>query len=1123
MASIADNKGGRKRGKQKNRGGNNSNNSNNNNNNNRNNNGNQSNNRPPTCRAFQKGNCTYGDSCKYEHVKTNQSNQGNNQSQQNKRAPTCRAFQKGKCTYGDSCKYEHTKQQAGNGEGGNRDTQQRTNNTSTTNNRNKNNRDKNNNRNSNNRNSSNNNNNNNTTNNNNNRNNNRNNKSIYKTYEKLESVQLLLAAGDLLTGTIRISSKKRDQAFVTVRGLPSDIYIHSDINRNRALNGDKVVLRLLEEEQWKEMASIANLSQNLNQDQDDRTDEEKATAAYNDSEVQKLWNPVVPKDLDFLNPSTTETSTTTANNNNNNNNESKTSSLSNDLTSKAKRRVLDGIANGTQAQAEVVYILERGCSREVIGTLEPFCHASKLRKGQPLPENESFVKFKPMDSRYPFMLLPRHKVPKEYVADPLGCDLRTQLYVGLPNVFQSNDEWSTTSRFPKISLSRPLGEAGEISAETEALLVQHGFGRRGTDGDFSSDVLECLEGFRRPTTTSKAGQAGQGSKTDELGGNGSNDNNDSNDAKMLPTEIDGDDPRTGWTIPPEEIQKRRDLRKYRIFSIDPTTAKDLDDALHVTKLDDGRIELGVHIADVSYYVKPGNPLDEEAKIRATTVYLVQKSLPMLPRLLSENLCSLNPNQDRLAYSCIWWMTPDGNMTSDEPWYGRSVIRSCCKLDYGLAQKMIEQEVTNGNVDTTLWPLNRRPTGGHLDVDVCKDVMLMNQIAKQRRLRRYESGSLALQGVKLCFKCDRTTGNPIDTFTYPIKDSNRLVEEYMLLANYLVAQKLILGAGRLASIRRHPKPHPKKLQDYAEQCKERGFNINVKTAGSLHKSLLKFENAASIDPITHYALTTLATTPMKPAVYFAAGTESRENWRHYALNIPYYTHFTSPIRRYADVMVHRLLTSVLENDVSNFYSTEEEIHDILENCNEKKEASKAAQERGDTVYFCVFLKAQKRTSEAVVMDWGDSSFELFIPEYGVSKRVHVDDLNCQLEKKQDGFHLRPNNGLSSESKNNGTSGGCDWKCKCGWNNKSNNKVCGGGSSSHGCGGLAALGTPVLGSRQQQQSKSFSGCKMKHSSLPSHGFFVKMLTRMKVELFHLDQIPIDFALEIQDIYNWEPEKK
>jgi hypothetical protein len=172
------------------------------------------------------------------------------------------------------------------------------------------------------------------------------------------------------------------------------------------------------------------------------------------------------------------------------------------------------------------------------------------------------------------MLLPRHKAPKEYVADPLGCDIRNQLYVGLPSVFggPTSGDWDATSRFPKVTLSRPLGEAGEIAVETEALLVQHGFGRRGTDGDFSPEVLSCLENFRRPTkdassstttisSTSAASAATSAAATP------------SSTVSSIPS--DDDDPRTGWTIPPEELSRRRDLRSTRIFSIDPTTAKDL--------------------------------------------------------------------------------------------------------------------------------------------------------------------------------------------------------------------------------------------------------------------------------------------------------------------------------------------------------------------------------------------------------------------------------------------------------------------------------------------------------------------------------------------------------------------
>ncbi|CAN0555168.1 unnamed protein product, partial [Ectocarpus sp. 8 AP-2014] len=144
-----------------------------------------------------------------------------------------------------------------------------------------------------------------------------------------------------------------------------------------------------------------------------------------------------------------------------------------------------------------------------------------------------------------------------------------------------------------------------------------------------------------------------------------------------------------WKIPKEEISKRRDLRATRIFTIDPTGARDLDDALSITPLADGTFEIGVHIADVTYFVRPNSDLDREARRRATTVYLVQQAIPMLPPLLCEELCSLNPQVDRLTYSCIWRMNVDGTLVDKPAWFGRTVIRSCCKLDYQTAQHMIE--------------------------------------------------------------------------------------------------------------------------------------------------------------------------------------------------------------------------------------------------------------------------------------------------------------------------------------------------------------------------------------------------------------------------------------------------
>jgi len=218
------------------------------------------------------------------------------------------------------------------------------------------------------------------------------------------------------------------------------------------------------------------------------------------------------------------------------------------------------------------------------------------------------------------------------------------------------------------------------------------------------------------------------------------------------------------------------------------------------------------IVDVSYFVSTGSPVDDEAAKRATTVYLVDRTIPMLPRPLCEIACSLNENVERLAFSCVWIMNVDGTMGNsgenkaeyNQVWYGRTVIKSCARLDYATAQNIIDGKVVYGedesNVDEHLWPQSRRPTGGHTMDEVATDVRLMHKVAMARRKLRYAHGAIALHGTKLTFQLDNDGQTPSLCEPYPIRDSNRLIEEYMLLANFLVAQKLITSAGGLALLR-----------------------------------------------------------------------------------------------------------------------------------------------------------------------------------------------------------------------------------------------------------------------------------------------------------------------------------
>jgi DIS3-like exonuclease 2 len=453
---------------------------------------------------------------------------------------------------------------------------------------------------------------------------------------------------------------------------------------------------------------------------------------------------------------------------------------------------------------------------------------------------------------------------------------------------------------------------------------------------------------------------------------------------------------SGWKPTAEMYSGRRDFRHRRIFTIDPTTAKDLDDALHIEELDNGQIELGVHIADVSHFVEPNSKIDLEAQRRCTTVYLVDRTVPMLPRPLCEIACSLNENVERLAFSCVWRMNRDGSIVKGHKvWYGRSVIKSCARLDYSTAQNIIDKTVAFGEneIDVDLWPVSRRPSGTHTIEQVAADVRLMHEVAMARRRLRFQNGAVALQAVKLTFQLDSDRETPLLCEPYAIRDSNRLVEEYMLLANYLVAQRLITHAGGKALLRNHEPPLFEGLEKVVEMARIAiGFQIDISSSEALQRSLNKLGRECK-DEVVLKTVTEMLKLPMQAANYVAAGSMGNEAWAHFALNIPYYTHFTSPIRRYADVIVHRLLQATLDGQeaVDDFVLSEKDIGSISERCNEKKEGSRKAQERSDTVFLALYLRRNPMKSKlGVVVSIGQKTFTVFVPSLGISALVFLDE-------------------------------------------------------------------------------------------------------------------------------------
>lgn len=341
------------------------------------------------------------------------------------------------------------------------------------------------------------------------------------------------------------------------------------------------------------------------------------------------------------------------------------------------------------------------------------------------------------------------------------------------------------------------------------------------------------------------------------------------------------------SIPEKEIKKRKDFRKTTTFTIDPEDAKDFDDALSLRELPNGNYEIGIHIADVTYYLKEGSILDKEAYKRATSVYLVDRTVPMLPEKLSNNLCSLRPNEDRLAFAAVFEI--DKNAKIHNQWFGRTIIHSDHRFAYEDAQELIE----NGG--------NKK---------YAREINTLNNIAGKLRELRFKNGSIAFESTEIKFKLDEK-GKPIGLEPKIRKDAHKMIEEFMLLANKKVAEYIFNlkgGKGQYSFVyRTHDYPDREKLMNFASFAKNFGHNINIEDK-SLSKSINSLSERIEGKPEQNI-LQSLAIRAMAKAIY----TTSPNG--HFGLAFQHYTHFTSPIRRYPDVMVHRLLQSYLDNENS----------------------------------------------------------------------------------------------------------------------------------------------------------------------------------------------------------------
>ncbi|VVD04314.1 unnamed protein product [Leptidea sinapis] len=351
-------------------------------------------------------------------------------------------------------------------------------------------------------------------------------------------------------------------------------------------------------------------------------------------------------------------------------------------------------------------------------------------------------------------------------------------------------------------------------------------------------------------------------------------------------------PNLDFVISDEELNLREDCRKLCLFSIDPFNCRDIDDAVSCRQLENGNYEVGVHISDVSYFLTENTILDEKVAEKATTIYMVENTYHMLPDELCM-LCSLFPGVDKLAFSVFWEITPDARIVNTR--FAKTVIQSCCQLAYDHAQAILENKADAR--------LNFPEIFNEFQFDdIAETIKTLGSLAAILRKNRFNSGALSIDQPKVSFRLSPSDGLPESFSIYESKESHQLIEEFMLLANISVAQRIYDDHPKLAFLRCHPQPSVFMLKELAKSLKPMGIDLQIDTAGDLQKSLLAYIGPDA-DKGKALVLSMLCTKPLARAKYFCAGGDEGD-FNHYALNVPLYTHFTSPIRRYADIMVHR---------------------------------------------------------------------------------------------------------------------------------------------------------------------------------------------------------------------------
>ncbi|KAI7814071.1 DIS3-like exonuclease 1 [Triplophysa rosa] len=512
------------------------------------------------------------------------------------------------------------------------------------------------------------------------------------------------------------------------------------------------------------------------------------------------------------------------------------------------------------------------------------------------------------------------------------------------------DSWESTSMYPNGHCVRVLGKSGELETEIQTILLEN-----------------CIH----VSTFSEA------------------------QLREMPVNTE----ENPWQMDSSEVSSRRDLRNtHLVFSIDPKGCEDVDDTLSVRTLPGGkRLELGVHIADVTHFVKEGSLTDLEARSRATTYYLADRRYDMLPAVLSADLCSLLGGVDRYALSVLWELDAD-SLDACKVWYGRTLIRSSYQLHYELAQSLLNGE----EVEV---PELSQLKGSQRDqklAELLQALETLTRVARHLRAQRDKGGALQLEGVEVRAQLDEDKNITALVPKQPL-EVHETVAECMIYANHWVARKIQESFPHQALLRHHPPPKQEYFNHLIDSAKARGFSIDTRSNRALADSLEWAMDPQ--DPLVNRLLRMMATQAMSNALYFSTGACPEEQYYHYGLALDRYTHFTSPIRRYADVVVHRLLMAAIqlekEGSFNKALAGDRELEELAQQINNKNRAAQHAQKQSTELFQCLYFRDkdphtdERCVADAVIYAVRANGFLIFVPQYGLKGAVYLKDRDGQV--------------------------------------------------------------------------------------------------------------------------------